>query len=151
MLVYFNFVISGITLMWVQLCLTFFLGSVGSGSILWTSESVEFKCSASWRKQACCSSWALPHLKDIVQNTNKKVSFLYSSCFGWTFLNTYIDQSNFWFWPSGNNSHVVSFKRWGMKPWMIPATASRLHKAILFIGLHFLGSRQPEKTITAKD
>lgn len=48
-----------------------------------------------------------------------------------------------WFcWFSGNRNHKQFFKHWGMKPWMIPGTALRLHKPMLFIGLPFSGSHK---------
>lgn len=49
------------------------LGCLGSGSLLRTSESVKPECLTSWRKQAGCSCWALPHLEDSLQNTYNKV------------------------------------------------------------------------------
>ena len=56
-----------------QNLLPYFPGSLCSGSILWTTESVKLERVASWRKQACGSCWALPHLEDTIQNSNNKV------------------------------------------------------------------------------
>ena len=86
------------------LSISFFSGCVCSWCILWAPQSVQFECAGSRRKQALCSSWAVPYTQNTLQNTDKKVRDFF---FCWHILSRLsfiiLQQITPWLWLSYRN------------------------------------------------